>query len=93
MKIPKCKLGKGNIEMIEKFCRNVARLEGDIPNKELQQLIYNLGVYTFRNSFNADPAADIRYPGLTEAKKVWVKEEMKFVDERELVKPAEPVAA
>lgn len=81
----KCELKKTHIAYLEKLCRNAARLEGNISNKELQQLIYNLGVYAFRSSHQAGFPAEMRMPGLMAPKSVWCKERCAYVDERELV--------
>tara|TARA_Y100000996_G_scaffold89430_1_gene62712 strand:- start:8 stop:271 length:264 start_codon:yes stop_codon:yes gene_type:complete len=81
----KCQLNKTSIEFIQKLCRNAHRLENEIPNRELQQLIYNIGVYTYRQSFGAGFPENIRFPATTAPRKVWVNEQMRYVSEADLV--------
>lgn len=71
-------------EFIRSSIRNIAKLEGKVSEKDLRWMIYELGVYSFRQFHKAGIAANIQSPGLSAPKKVYDKESGRYVDEREL---------
>jgi hypothetical protein len=66
--------------------KTIAKLDGNgIQEKELRRMIYQLGVYFYRNYHGVGLPADMTHPSLLAPKKVWCKSSHRYVDERELV--------
>ena len=67
-------------------CRTIAKLDKNgLEDKQLRRMIYQLGVYLYRQYQGAGLPADMNSPSLMAPKKVWDKDSLKYVDERELV--------
>jgi hypothetical protein len=64
----------------------IAKLDRNgLEEKELRRMIYQLGVFFYRNYHGVGLPADFTHPSLLAPKKVWDKTSQRFVDERELV--------
>ena len=68
---------------ISSQCNSIARLEKNgIKDSELRQLIYMLGVYSFRQYHKVGLPADHKFPGLQCPAKKWSPVLHKHIDER-----------
>lgn len=66
--------------------RTIAKLDNNgLQEKELRRMLYQLGVYFYRQYHGVGLPADFTHPSLMAAKKVWDKSVQRYVDERELV--------
>jgi hypothetical protein len=75
-----------DLEYILCSCRSIARLEKhDVNEQQIKQMLYQLGVYAYRQYHKVGLPADLKHPLLSAPKKVWDKTSHSFVDERELV--------
>ena len=74
-----------NLKFIKCQCRTIAKLEENIPEQELKQALYKLGCYIYREYHDAGLPVSLKHPGLKAEKKVWSKEDMKYVPESQLL--------
>ena len=74
-----------NEEFIRSSLRNIAKLEQKVSDKDLRWMLYEVGVYAYREFHKAGLAADIKQPALSAPKKVYDKESGKYVNEQELM--------
>lgn len=76
------RLSLSDEKMVYSLVRNITKLDKTgIPEREIKQLIYQMGVYVYRQLNHAGIPADIKHPRLDAPKVVWSKEKYDFVTE------------
>lgn len=79
-------LTEKDIKWMACSARSIAKLDKHgVSEKELRRMLYQLGVYFYRNFHGVGLPADFTHPSLIAPKKVWDKTSQRYVDERELV--------
>ena len=63
-------------------CRSISKLEDNVSDKEIRQMLYTLGVYAYRQFHKQGLPVDMKQPRLSSPKKVWSSVMHKHVDER-----------
>ena len=75
-----------NIDYMEQVSEVIAEMEtrGNVSDKCIRNMVYNLGIYAFRMYHDAGFPVDKRFPGLNRPSKKWSPVFHRFIDERYL---------
>ena len=78
-------LTEKDIKWMACSARSIAKLDkSGVSEKELRRMLYQLGVYFYRNFHGVGLPVEMSHPSLAAPKKIWDKTTQRYVPEEQL---------